>query len=82
MRVDTRDGTSIPPPLAAVSLDPLENVIRYFSVSPVILWSPGPSQMRKLSGRMNALISQCRATELSSIVAITALELDSSSTVC
>ena len=81
VKVDTWDGTSTPPPLAAASGDPAENVIWCLPVPPVILRPPGPSQMRELSGRMNALISHSNDTVLSSVVTIAVFVLDSSSTV-
>lgn len=79
---DIRDGTSTPRPFAAALDDPFEKVIWCLPVPPFILWPPGPSHMKELSDRMNALISQCNTAVLSSIAAITVLELDNSSTVC
>ena len=78
--VDTRDGTSTPPPLAAVIGDPSEKVIRYLPIPLAILSPPSPSQMRELSGRMNALISHSSTTMLSFMVALTVLIVDNSST--
>ncbi len=65
MRVETRDGTSVPLPSTAVylliHLRICDLVPFHFTSYP-----PGPSQMSELSGRMNALISQsCSATMLS-----------------
>lgn len=79
--VDTRDGTSTSLPFAAAPGDPSENTIWYFPVPPVILRPLGPSQMRELSGRMYALISQDSTAAGSSDDIIIFLSLDCSSTV-
>ena len=72
--MDTRDGTSPPLPSTAVYLDPFENVIWYF-VPLASIWLSGPSQMRELSGRMNALISQDNSTLALEVVPITIVSL-------